>query len=192
MKRLRIVAVSFVAIIAVLSATSVYLVLDTFTDRLATAEHAARENRTRLDDQQVTSKVLADQLRALGEEPVIEPADPPPSVQTIPIPGRPGTPGRDGVNGKPGRDGKAGQDGSDGTPGTPGNAGPKGDTGAAGPQGDRGQEGPVGPQGPPGTAQPGTYTCPDGEYLRGFTIAPDGAVNLICAPVAQLPTGGNP
>lgn len=191
MKRLRIVAVSFVAIIAVLSATSVYLVLDGFTDRLATAEHAARENRTRLDDQQLTSKVLADQLRALGEEPVIEPADPPPSIRAIPIPGRPGAPGRNGVNGKPGRDGKPGQDGADGTNGTPGNAGPKGDAGSAGPQGDPGPQGPAGPAGPPGTAQPGTYACPDGEYQRGFSVNSDGSVNLICAPVAQLPTGGN-
>lgn len=191
MKRLRIVAVSFVAIIAVLSATSVYLVLDGFTDRLATAEHAARENRTRLDDQQLTSKVLAEQLRSLGEVPVIEPADPPPSVRTIPIPGRPGAPGRPGTNGKPGRDGKTGQDGADGPPGSTGEPGAKGDQGPAGPQGDRGPEGPAGPQGSPGTAQPGTYACPDGEYLRGFTVNADGSINLACAPVAQLPSGGN-
>lgn len=191
MRRLRIVALSIVAIITVLSATSIYLVLDRFTDRLATAEHAARENRTRLDDQQLTSTVLAQQLRALGEEPVIEPADPP-SIRTIPLPGRPGADGRDGTNGRPGRDGKSGQPGQAGPTGATGEAGAKGDQGPAGPQGDRGPEGPTGPQGPPGTAQPGTYSCPDGEYLRGFTVAPDGSINLICAPVAQLPPGGNP
>lgn len=124
-----------------------------------------------------------------------------------PIPGTPGAPGLPGVQGPvgptgpqgprgpKGDTGSAGVDGETGTPGSAGAAGTAGADGAKGEKGDPGPQGPAGPSGPTGpagTAQPGTYACPDGEYLRGFSVNSDGSVNLICAPVAQLPTGGNP
>jgi len=127
-----------------------------------------------------------------------------------PIPGTPGTPGAPGLpgvqgpvgpagpqgpRGPKGDTGSAGVDGETGTPGSAGATGTAGADGAKGEKGDPGPQGPAGPAGPPGppgTAQPGTYACPDGEYQRGFSVNSDGSVNLICAPVAQLPTGGNP
>lgn len=35
--------------------------------------------------------------------------------------------------------------------------------------------------GPQGTALPGTYACPEGQFVTGFSIAIDGAVTLTCA-----------
>jgi len=53
-------------------------------------------------------------------------------------------------------------------------------------------EGDTGGRGPQGTAKPGTYTCPDGESVVGFTVADDGAVELSCQahtpPVVDPPT----
>jgi hypothetical protein len=37
-----------------------------------------------------------------------------------------------------------------------------------------------GPKGDPGTALPGQYACAEGEVMRGFTVAEDGAVTLEC------------
>jgi hypothetical protein len=66
--------------------------------------------------------------------------------------------------------------------------GPQGEKGEKGDQGDQGEKGEPGKDstvpGPPGTARPGTYACPDGEYATGFTVADDGAVTLSC----QAPT----
>lgn len=58
--------------------------------------------------------------------------------------------------------------------------GPKGDQGLQGVHGEQGPIGQPGPQGPQGTAKPGTYTCPDGEFVAGLTVADDGAVTLAC------------
>jgi hypothetical protein len=64
----------------------------------------------------------------------------------------------------------------------------QGPQGEVGPQGVHGEQGPMGPpgpegpQGPQGTAKPGTYTCPDGEFVAGLTIAADGSVTLTCRP----------
>ena len=54
-------------------------------------------------------------------------------------------------------------------------------TSAIGPTGPQGPTGATGPAGPQGTARAGTYTCPDGEYLRGFAIGDGGVVTLQCA-----------
>lgn len=53
-----------------------------------------------------------------------------------------------------------------------------------GPQGVHGEQGAQGKEGPQGTAKPGTYACPDGEIVTGFTVAEDGDVTLAC----QAPT----
>lgn len=92
-----------------------------------------------------------------------------------------------------------GTEGRAGEPGAPGPRGPQG----PGPTDEqvqqaveaycsddrcRGPQGPTGPQGPrgePGTARPGDYQCPEGQYVRGIAIAADGTVTLTC----QDPTG---
>jgi len=85
-----------------------------------------------------------------------------PAADRVPVDGRDGVDGvdgEDGTDGTDGRDGKPGQDGKDGQPGA---------------------DGVDGEDGTPGSALPGTYTCPDGEHVVGFTIAADGAVELDC------------
>jgi hypothetical protein len=63
-----------------------------------------------------------------------------------------------------------------------------------GPQGERGEKGEPGKDstvpGPQGTATPGTYTCPDSEYVGGFTVAEGGAVT-IDPPNPETPTPGD-
>lgn len=100
-------------------------------------------------------KELADQVKALGGQPVVEPSDlPTPEPGPAGANGAAGSPGSTGPQGPPGPVGPTGQaikgergprgfTGGDGPTGTPG-ATVKGDTGATGP------EGPAGPQGPPG------------------------------------------
>jgi hypothetical protein len=85
--------------------------------------------------------------------------------------GAPGEPGDIGLTGTAGATGEQGPIGLTGPQGIQGIQGPKGDTGAKGDTGDRG---------PQGAAKPGTYACPDGETVVGFTIAADGAVTLSC------------
>lgn len=98
--------------------------------------------------------------------------------------GPPGRPGKDGMDGRPGADGldgEPGADGADGTDGKDGADGLPGKDGLDGAPGKDGLPGADGAQGPPGTARPGTYTCPEGQFTTGFTIADDGAVTLTCA-----------
>lgn len=91
--------------------------------------------------------------------------------------------------------------GPQGAPGPQGDTGPQGPSptdaqvkdavdaycedhdGCRGPQGDTGPKGDTGPQGPPGTALPGTYSCPDGEYATSVTVNQDGTLTLTCASV---------
>lgn len=99
--------------------------------------------------------------------------------------GPPGEPGAGGPPGPPGPPGEPGQDGTDGAPGPEGPPGPAGaDSTVPGP------EGPRGPQGEPGTAVPGAYLCPAGEYMTGFTVDEAGAVTLTCATLPADPSVG--
>lgn len=103
--------------------------------------------------------------------------------------------------------------GPQGDTGKPGRSvtGPKGEVGAAGPpptsgqvadavaaycadgrcRGAQGEPGPAGPPGKDGTARPGSYACPDRQYVTGFTIAPDGAVTLACNSFLLIPGGSS-
>lgn len=122
--------------------------------------------------------------------------------------GRTGPPGETGPRGPIGPDGESGPRGPQGATGAPGAAGSQGEPGPTGPQGETGTQGiqgptgltgpagadstipgPQGPRGPQGTARPGTYTCPDGEYVGGFTISVEGAVTLSCKPLAPPVVG---
>lgn len=103
-----------------------------------------------------------------------------------------------------------GEDGSDGAKGDVGDTGPQGPgptpdqirialeaycaaqpggscegaTGERGEKGDAGADstvpGPKGDIGPQGTALPGDYNCPEGQFMAGFSVATDGAVTLNC------------
>lgn len=42
----------------------------------------------------------------------------------------------------------------------------------------------------PDPAAPGTWNCPDGQYMEGFTRNPDGSISLNCKPLPN--GGGNP
>lgn len=148
-------------------------------------------------------------LEAAGEPPVDEPAAEEPvdaDDEIVLIPGPPGlrglsciediglpacrgtrgAPGEDST--RPGPEGAAGRDGATGPQGPAGPAGPKGEPGDPGRDGVDGKDGAAGQ---PGTANPGTYACPEGHYVRGFTIGEGGGVTLMCEPVPALP-GGNP
>ena len=98
--------------------------------------------------------------------------------------------GLDGPVGPVGDPGKPGQNGSDGGQGPQGPPGPQGPKGDPGPQGPAGQDGAPGADGqdgqpgPAGTANPGSYACPAGQVVTGFTVGPDGGVTLDCQ--AQL------
>lgn len=120
------------------------------------------ELHERLDRQRTTADTLADQIRDLGHDPVVDPGTTP-EARYMPVPGRDGKDGRDGrdgdsITGQPGRDGESivgppGRDGKTvvGPPGADSTVpGPPG----KGEKGDKGDPstvpGPRGGEGPPG------------------------------------------
>jgi hypothetical protein len=112
-------------------------------------------------------------------------------------PGETGPVGPLGPRGAVGPEGIAGATGSTGATGetgATGQTGPQGETGPAGPQGEPGATGATGPQGergatgPAGTALPGTYDCPEGQYMTGFTVGPNGGVSLECEAFNPVPS----
>jgi hypothetical protein len=123
----------------------------------------------RAEANRATAEVLARQLEALGEKPVVEP-DTPDDVLIAPRPSIPGPRGPQGPPGRDGRDGApctptnpmcigpTGPTGATGASGEPGATGPQGEPGATGPQGEPGATGPqgepgaTGPQGPAGVS----------------------------------------
>lgn len=126
--------------------------------------------RERLEREEAALLALAEQIRLLGQQPVVEPSDPPEPGELVAIPGPRGLScieeigyarcrgdrGRVGGDGSPGEPGSDGQDGEAGPPGPPG---------PAGPPGDRGPEGPAGPAGPAGA---------DGRGLKDAQCGDDG------------------
>ena len=146
---------------------------------LATANADAREDRTnlitQLDEERAKVDALYEQLRSVGEDPVVEPGTSSPSS--------PGPTGPTGPQGVPGDDGPApsaadvlaavnaycasvgGCRGADGQPGTPGKPGADGQPGTPGESivGPQGPACPAGPQGEPGA--PGA----DGVSVTGVS-----------------------
>lgn len=132
---------------------------------LAAANAAAREDRSsliaQLDEERAKVDALYEQLRSVGEDPVVEPG-----TDARPTP-QDGAPGPTGPQGVPGDDGPApsaadvlvavnaycasigGCKGADGTPGTNGTNGQPGES-VVGPQGPQGPAGPAGADGLPG------------------------------------------
>lgn len=133
------------------------------TEKLGNLERVASANTA-------AAKKLAEQVRSLGETPVVEPT----SVPPVAVSGPAGVPGVDGIDGADGRDGRDGRNGARGPAGAPGASGQDGEPGSQGPQGEpgepgatgpQGEAGPAGPQGEPGPAGPPGPLCPDG-YAR--------------------------
>lgn len=125
---------------------------------LASANASAREDRmnliTQLDEERAKVDALYEQLRSVGEDPVVgpgtsSPSTPGPSGPTGPQ-GVPGDDGAPGAVGQPGPSGAPGPAGPSGSPGQPGANGQPGES-IVGPQGPAGPPGPAGPQGEPGT-----------------------------------------
>ena len=118
---------------------------------------------------------LVQQVKDLGEKPVVGPAGPQ------------GTPGKEGADGINGADGKDGSDGRDGVNGADGKPGADGEPGAQGEKGDTGERGAVGPAGPAGergaTGDPGP-SCPAGYTLTAKTV--EGSEALVCTKVTTL------
>lgn len=160
---------------------------DTLDERDRQSLTDREELRRDLTAEQAAREALEQQIRSLGEKPVLEPEDVPPDTDVIVVPGPKGERGEScieeiglqpcrGDEGRIGKPGSEGEPGEPGVPGTPGEPGPKGD------KGEKGDTGGQGPKGDPGTAQPGTYSCAAGEYMTGFSITDAGAVVLVCQP----------
>lgn len=149
--------------------------------RLEDAEAARRELAAQTREQAAqaaenatTAETLADQIRALGERPLV---DPDPYSPPIPGPaGASGPPGPPGRAGDPGDRGPAGPQGERGPVGATGDRGPRGlpgEQGIPGPQGERGETGPAGPAGPQGERGPQGEPGPagtDGTDAVPFTF----------------------
>lgn len=158
---------------------------------LAAEQHRRAALEAALFDQQTTSQALADQVRALGERPVVSPGKPPEVVSIPGITGPQGIPGLAGATGETGRAGSRGPRGftgldATGATGPQGPAGPTGQQGEQGPQGE-GQPGPQGPAGDRGTdgAQgPAGPACPDGYHSEHRTVTsteqPSGEPVVMC------------
>lgn len=121
---------------------------------------------------------LVQQVKDLGEKPVVGPAGPQ---------GTPGREGKDGTSGVNGADGSDGRDGDPGAAGQPGRDGVDGAQGEKGATGERGEPGPTGPAGPPGergaTGDPGP-SCPAGYTLTAKTV--EGEEALVCTKIKTL------
>ena len=135
MKRLKVLGI--VAVMLLMTYTT-YSVLNL----AVRTQHSAADRadlRSQLVDQQAKTTLLFEQVKDLGETPVVQPNDRLPLVQYVPTYGPRGFAGLDGSNGTDGVDGAPGAAGPQGPPGEAGAAGP---AGPAGPEGDDGQDAP--------------------------------------------------
>lgn len=129
--------------------------------------------RVEVTEQQKRADLLAQQVRSLGETPIVQPSTPAvkgePKSRYVPVPGPAGKDGANGLPGKslPGLPGAPGQS----VVGPPGATGKDGATGPAGPTGSAGKDGKDG--GPGADGAPGS----NGADGRGVTsLACSGAV----------------
>lgn len=139
------------------------------TDRVDRSDTQLADAEDQLDEQAAAAAALEQQLRQLGEDPVVVPEDVPDAPTIIA-----GTRGPRGLScieeiGYPrcrGDRGAAGGEGEDGADSTV--PGPKGDKGDQGPQGEKGEKGDTGPAGPAG---PGVkrLDCVDGTVVVTYT-----------------------
>jgi hypothetical protein len=150
-------------------------------------QQAAEISALRAGLDEANARLEASGERPVSPPPIDEPTEPRPPQVILGQPGDDGEPGPPGPRGPQGRTGPPGEQGPrgplgpDGEPGAPGPPGPPGPAGTPGVKGDPGEPGPRGPQGAAGTALPGTYSCPEGQFVTALTIANDGVVTLTCA-----------
>lgn len=151
---------------------------------LAAANAQSRTERSdllsQLDEERSKVDALYEQLRALGEDPVVDPG----AGES-----KPGAQGPVGPQGVPGDDGRppssgevlaavqaycasiGGCVGPQGSPGNPGATGPIGSPGVNGTDGAQGEPGPAGPQGPQG--EPGVPGMNGLSVIDVTCVAPD-------------------
>lgn len=167
-------------------------------DRQSLSDRA--QLREDLTAEQAAREALEQQIRSLGEKPVLDPDDVPTDSSVVVVPGPKGERGESCIEevgyprcrGASGSDGSSGSNGSDGATGPQGPAGPEGPAGANGKDGAPGADGADGRDGKDGTAVPGSYLCGDGEVQRGFVIAEDGSVTYECTPLSPGNPGDTP
>jgi hypothetical protein len=158
------------------------------------------------DRNAVAAQQLANQVRDMGGQPVVQPPSPGergpagaqgpegvsgPSGPPGPIgPGGPaGAPSSPGTAGEPGADGVQGPAGSDGAAGANGAPGPAGPQGPQGPQGDTGPAGAPGPACPAGyESRPAVITAPGGSTYQGVACVDPGTEQE--PPLLPIPLGG--
>jgi len=127
---------------------------------------------------------LVQQVKGLGEKPVVGPAGPQGTNGKDGTNGVSGVNGADGSDGDDGNDGQPGAAGADGKPGRDGQPGAIGEKGATGERGETGATGPVGPTGPTGaTGDPGP-SCPTGYTVTEKVI--EGEDTIICVKTKTL------
>jgi|GEM_PF-3957966 len=176
-RRLRLIAVTLVTAIALISLAGVYIVLDNLTDETAHAKERYTASAADRADLRQKVEILTKQVEGLGETPIVTPEQPlPPELRYVPVPGPrglPGLPGRDGADGES----ITGEPGAAGATGAQGPAGPKGDTGPAGPAGADAPR--ISDVSCDGTT--GVFTLSDGSEYR---------VKGMCAPSGPLSPAG--
>lgn len=143
--------------------------------------------REDLEAEAIAREALEEQVRLLGEDPIVKPEDLPDvdGGEVVVIPGPPGRDGRDGADGRNGRDGQDGGVGRPGGEGAPGPVGPRGPScmealslaECKGPKGDKGDPGASGRDG----------TTPD---LTGYATQA-WVIDLVRALGCQVTVGGN-
>lgn len=166
---LKIALLAAVVALVVVSTLAQNYQLREAEDRYATAIEGVRQ--------------LEAQVRAEGEQPVVEAEDLPEPTVSVPGPqGLPGTAGDDGEAGPTGPVGPGGVTGPRGPRGATGAQGPTGPQGPAGPRGTAGDDGAngadgtgaTGPQGPAGPAGPQGDPGPQGPAGPAGPAGPTG------------------
>lgn len=165
-------------------------------------ERARREAvEVKLAQQEATSAVLAEQLRRLGERPVVEPGDPPAPGQVVLLPGERGDRGPSCIEeiGYPRCRGARGAHGADsnvpGEPGEPGLHGEPGRDGVDGKDGTPGKDGVDGRDGAPGRGIQDAQCQQDGRWHITYTdgtTSDAGACRVEQAPPPNPDPGGTP
>jgi hypothetical protein len=192
-------AVPFVLFMVVVSVVLLWVLNQLASGATERTRQAAEIEALQAGLDEANARLEASGERPVSPPPIDEPTEPRPSQVILGQPGDDGEPGPPGPRGPQGRTGPPGEQGPrgplgpEGEPGAPGSEGPAGPAGPAGPpgdagppgppgvKGDPGEPGPRGPQGAAGTALPGTYSCPEGQFVTALTIANDGVVTLTCA-----------
>lgn len=168
------IAVGF-ALMGVLLAVALSQGADNASDLEHEQAQRARVEQ-KLLEQEAASAALAEQLRQLGEQPAVEPDDPPEPGQVVVVSGPRGERGESCIEeiGYPRCRGAAGDDGSSGTPGT---AGEDGADGAPGPKGDKGDPGADGRDGTDGKDGRGIADQQCGDDGRWTVTYTDGTTS---------------